>query len=262
MILARFTSGDEPRYGIVQGLDYTERCDLDFPDTARLVVLKGDPLFGAPEATGEVIPLNEVRLLSPVIPRSKVVGLGSTYDGEAGSLTEPPFVFLKPNTAVIGTDTPIIKPDWSQTLVHEAELAIIIKDLCKDVDPADAARHVLGYTVANDVAAPSDNIVRSKSFDTACPLGPWIYLPEADDEFNPANARVTLRIDGEVVGEGNTANLNVSIENIVASVSRMFTLLPGDVILTGAAAYAKDVPAGVGIAAQIDGLGRIASVVR
>ena len=247
MILARFTSGDEPRYGIVQGLDYTERCDLDFPDTARLVVLKGDPLFGAPEATGEVIALNEVRLLSPVIPRSKVVGLGSTYDGEAGSLTEPPFVFLKPNTAVIGTDTPIIKPDWSQTLVHEAELAIIIKDLCKDVDPADAAHHVLGYTVANDVAAPSDNIVRSKSFDTACPLGPWIYVPEADDEFNPANARVTLRIDGE---------------NIVASVSRMFTLLPGDVILTGAAAYAKDVPVGVGVAAQIDGLGRIASVVR
>ena len=229
MILARFTSGDEPRYGIVQGLDYTERCDLDFPDTARLVVLKGDPLFGAPEATGEVIALNEVRLLSPVIPRSKVVGLGSTYDGEAGSLTEPPFVFLKPNTAVIGTDTPIIKPDWSQTLVHEAELAIIIKDLCKDVDPADAAHHVLGYTVANDVAAPSDNIVRSKSFDTACPLGPW---------------------------------MNVSIENIVASVSRMFTLLPGDVILTGAAAYAKDVPVGVGVAAQIDGLGRIASVVR
>ena len=87
-------------------------------------------------------------------------------------------------------------------------------------------------------------------------------MPEADDEFNPANARVTLRIDGEVVGEGNTANLNVSIENIVASVSRMFTLLPGDVILTGAAAYAKDVPSGVGIAAQIDGLGRIASVVR
>ena len=119
--------------------------------------MKGDPLYTLPEATGEVVALSEARLVSPVIPRSKVVGIGKNYAAHAeemgGEAPSEPIVFLKPNTSVTGPDSPIVLPAWSDEVHYEAELAVVIKSVAKDLDPADAPRVILGYAVANDVSA-------------------------------------------------------------------------------------------------------------
>ena len=142
MKIARFSTGDEPRYGIVQGLPEHETASGE--SEGHLLVLKGDPLYSLPEATGEVVELREARLLSPVIPRSKVVGIGKNYGGHIAEMGEDepprdPVVFLKPNTSVIGPDAPIVLPAWSEEVHYEAELAVVIKTLAKDV-PRGARR--------------------------------------------------------------------------------------------------------------------------
>ena len=129
MKIARFSTGDEPRYGIVQGLPEHEVASGE--SEGHLLVLKGDPLYSLPEATGEVVELGEVRLLSPVIPRSKIVGIGKNYGGHIAEMGEDepprePVVFLKPNTSVIGPDAPIVLPAWSEEVHYEAELAVVI----------------------------------------------------------------------------------------------------------------------------------------
>jgi len=156
MKIARFSTGDEPRYGIVQGLPEHEVASGE--SEGHLLVLKGDPLYSLPEATGEVVELSEARLLSPVIPRSKVVGIGKNYAGHIAEMGEDepprdPVVFLKPNTSVIGPDAPIVLPSWSEEVHYEAELAVVIKTLAKDVPVEHADDVILGYTVANDVSA-------------------------------------------------------------------------------------------------------------
>ena len=119
-----------------------------------------------------------------------------------GAAPDEPIVFLKPNTAVIGPDAPVVLPPWSREVHYEGELAVVIKSLAKDVDAADAARVILGYTVANDVSArdrqgEEATWVRAKAFDTSCPLGPWIEIPEpgSDDGFDPARAVIRTRVD-------------------------------------------------------------------
>ena len=142
MKIARFSTGDEPRYGIVQGLP--EEGVASGESEGHLLALKGDPLYSLPEATGEVVELREARLLSPVIPRSKVVGAGANYaaGGSRAGAAVPggPVLFLKPNTAVIGPDAPIVLPAWSREVHYEGELAVVIGSLAKDVDAADAGR--------------------------------------------------------------------------------------------------------------------------
>ena len=168
MRIARFSDGTNPVYGALE------------EGSKRIVGLKGDPLFSPVEPSGQIYELNEVRLLSPVIPRSKVVGIGNNYSDTpipADERPEPP-MFLKANTSVIGPDDPIAIPSWSNDVAFEGELAIVIKSLAKDVSVQDAPQVILGYTVANDVTARDAMTggpwARGKSFDTSCPLGPWI----------------------------------------------------------------------------------------
>ena len=172
MRIVRFSDGDSPRYGALE------------EDSTRVVVLKGDPLFSPVEPSGQIVELEEIRLLSPVIPRSKVVGVGKNYADHAremgGEVPDHPILFLKPNTSVIGPDDPIVLPSWSQEVHHEAELAVVIKTLAKDVPVEGVADIILGYTCANDVTVadilnrdPSfAQWVRAKGFDTFCPFGP------------------------------------------------------------------------------------------
>ncbi|SHE25536.1 fumarylacetoacetate hydrolase family protein [Actinomyces glycerinitolerans] len=266
MKIARFSTGDELRYGIVDGLP-TDEAAPSGESAGRLLVLKGDPLYTVPEATGEVVPLNEARLVSPVIPRSKVVGIGKNYAAHAaemgGEAPADPIVFLKPNTAVIGPDMPIVLPDWSREVHYEAELAVVIKTVVKDASPRDAAAAVLGYTVANDVSArdcqrQDSTWTRAKAFDTSCPLGPWIEIPEPAGErsaFDPADAVVRARVDGRVVQEGNTADMIHSVPELIAYVSRIFTLLPGDVVLTGTPAGVGEIHAGQRVEVEVEGIG-------
>jgi len=233
--IARFTTGQDPRFALVEGE----------PGQEELVVITGDPIYMPVQPTGERIRLDDdaVRLLAPVIPRSKIVGVGRNYADHAAELgnevPSTPLLFLKPNTSVIGPDDPIVLPEWSQRVEHEAELAIVIGKVTKDVSPDRALDHVFGFTAANDVTArdiqrTDDQWTRAKGFDGSCPIGPWI-VPGLDTE----DLQVAARVNGETRQDGRTSQMVFDAAFLVSYVSEVFTLLPGDVILTGT-------PAGVG----------------
>jgi 2-keto-4-pentenoate hydratase/2-oxohepta-3-ene-1,7-dioic acid hydratase in catechol pathway len=234
MRIARFTTGDDPRYALVEGE----------PGSEHLIVLSGDPIYTPVRPTGERIVLADaVRLLAPVIPRSKVVGVGRNYAHHAAELGQAvpsmPLLFLKPNTSVIGPDDPIVLPSYSQEVHHEAELAVVIGKITKNVTPERALEHVFGYTAANDVTArdvqrTDAQWTRAKGFDSACPLGPWIVTDLDTDDL-----QVRARVNGELRQDGRTSQMVFDVPELVAFISEVFTLLPGDVILTGT-------PAGVG----------------
>ncbi|QPL04789.1 MULTISPECIES: fumarylacetoacetate hydrolase family protein [Actinomyces] len=274
MKIARFSTGDELRYGIVEGLPDGERSPSG-ESPGHLIVLTGDPLYQVPEATGEVIPLSEARLVSPVIPRSKVIGIGKNYAAHAAEMGSEapaePIVFIKPNTSVIGPDAPIVLPPWTREAHYEAELAVVIKSLAKDLSPEQAPRVILGYTVANDVSARdaqrSDTTwARAKGFDTSCPLGPWIEVPEpgrapGDGVFDPANALIRTRVDGRVVQEGSTRDMITDVAHLISYVSQVFTLLPGDVLLTGTPAGVGEIRAGQRVEVEVEGIGSFSNPV-
>lgn len=251
MQIARFMKGDAPAYGIVDG--------------GELVVLRSDPLFDSYDTTGERVPLDDVRLLSPVIPRSKVVGIGRNYADHAkemgDDLPTEPLVFLVPNTAVIGPDDPIVLPDYTSEVHHEAELAVVISRMCRFVPAEKAADVIFGYTVANDVSARdvqrSDlQWTRAKGFDTSCPIGPWI---ETDLDLSALPVR--SYVDGEVRQDGNTRDLVFSVPELIAYVSGIFTLLPGDIIMTGTPAGVGPIEAGQRVEVEVEGIGRFGNPV-
>lgn len=251
MKVARFVHGEMPAYGIV--------------DDEDLVVLKSDPLFDSWDTTGERVPLAGVRLLSPVIPRSKVVGIGRNYAAHATELGNEvptsPLTFLKPNTAVIGPDDPIVLPGYATEVHHEAELAVVISRMAKFVPVEKAADVIFGYTVANDVTsrdmqAAEPQWTRAKAFDTSCPLGPWI-----ETDLDPAAQPVRAWVDGELRQDGNTSQLIFPVPELIAFVSSIFTLLPGDVILTGTPAGVGPIEAGQRVEVEVGGIGRFGNPV-
>ena len=252
MRIARFSDGTNPVYGALE------------EGATRIVGLKGDPLFSPVEPSGQIYELDEVRLLSPVIPRSKVVGIGNNYSGvpvPADERTEPP-IFLKANTSVIGPDDPIAIPQWSSDVVFEGELAIVIKSLAKDVAVADAPQVVLGYTIANDVTARDQMTggpwTRGKSFDTACPLGPWITV---DPDLDVDNLSLRSFLNGQSAQDASTSTMIWNAHELVSFVSHQMTLLPGDVIVTGAPAGCGRIDAGDRVEIEIEGIGRLSNPV-
>ena len=255
MRIARFSLDDEPTYGLVGG----------DPGSERLLVLAGDPLYTPVKPTGREVPLDEVRLLAPVIPRSKVVGIGRNYADHAAELDHEvptrPLVFLKPNTSVIGPDDPIVLPAFSDEVPYEGELAVVIKRICKDVPRERVADVVLGYTVANDVTArdvqrTDDQWARAKGFDSSCPLGPWI-----ETELDVDDLRLTTRLDDETVQDGRTSQMVFDVPELVAYVSSAFTLLPGDVILTGTPSGVGPLAPGQRVEVEVEGIGTLSNPV-
>ena len=181
MRIARFAAGGDPQFGIVE----LAEDGGEHPDTVS--VLTGDPIAMPVQLTGERQELDGVRLLAPVIPRSKVVGVGRNYAEHAGRAGQRgarhlPLVFLKPNTSVIGPGDPIIYPRPPARCRYEGELAVVIGRICREV-PVDRVPEVIfGYTIANDVTArdlqKSDGQwARAKGYDTFCPLGPVDHHP-------------------------------------------------------------------------------------
>ncbi|SDQ75027.1 fumarylacetoacetate hydrolase family protein [Quadrisphaera sp. DSM 44207] len=255
MRIARFTTGEDPRFGLVEGEAGEE----------VLHVVVGDPLYAPLQPTGERVPLADARLLAPVIPRSKVVGIGRNYAEHAEELgndvPQRPLVFLTPNTAVVGPGDPVVLPEGSQEVHYEGELAVVIGRVCKDVPRERAREVVLGYTCANDVTArdwqrSDGQWARAKGFDTSCPLGPWI-VPDLD----VADLRVTTRLDGRTVQDGTTADMVFDVPDLVAAVSAAFTLLPGDVILTGTPAGVGPLAEGQRVEVEVEGVGVLANPV-
>jgi 2-keto-4-pentenoate hydratase/2-oxohepta-3-ene-1,7-dioic acid hydratase in catechol pathway len=254
--IARFTTGDDPRFGFVQtenGKDY-------------LAVLNGDPLYMPVNPTGERIEIGDgVRLLAPVIPRSKIVGVGRNYADHAkemgNEVPTSPLLFFKPNTAVIGPDDPIVLPDFTDEVSYESELAVVIGRITKDVTPERAREHVLGYTVANDVTArdaqrTDGQWARAKGFDSSCPVGPWI-----ETELDTDMLGVSSRVNGETRQDGNTRDLVFDIAFLVSYISEAFTLLPGDLILTGTPAGVGPIVAGDRVECEVEGIGVLSNPV-
>jgi len=250
--IARFSTGGDPRFGIV--------------DDDEIVVLRGDPMFSGFDTTEERIPLADVKFLAPVIPRSKVVAVGRNYREHAAELGNEapaePLLFLKPNTSVIGPGDTIVRPQQSSRVDFEGELAIVIGSIAKNVPEADAASVVFGYTVANDVTArdlqeKDGQWARAKGFDTFCPLGPVI-----ETEFEVASQGIETRVNGEVRQSGRLDEMVHSVASVIAYASAVFTLLPGDVILTGTPAGVGPIVAGDTVEVTVEGIGTLSNPVR
>jgi 2-keto-4-pentenoate hydratase/2-oxohepta-3-ene-1,7-dioic acid hydratase in catechol pathway len=254
MKVARFSHGESISFGIVDEEEH------------ELVVLKADPMFAGYDPTGERVPLGDAKLLAPVIPRSKVVAVGKNYRDHAaemgGEAPAEPLLFLKPNTAVIGPGDAIVLPPESAQVEFEGELAVVIGRIARRVSEADAASVIFGYTIANDVTArdlqrSDGQWTRAKGFDTFCPLGPVI-----DTDIDLERGTIETSVNGERRQEGRLADMVHSIPAIVAYASNVFTLLPGDVILTGTPAGVGPIVAGDTVEVGVSGLGTLANPVR
>ncbi|HEV2796157.1 MAG TPA: fumarylacetoacetate hydrolase family protein [Nocardioides sp.] len=266
MRICRFSTGEEPRFGVVTG----EVDELGQPaEDSVVVALAGDPLYVGIKLLDEQHRLSDVRLLAPVIPRSKVVGVGRNYAAHAAELgndlPSEPLLFLKPNTTVVGPGDPIYYPPQTSNLHYEGELAVVIGRICRDVPAEQATDVIFGYTIANDVTArdlqKSDvQFTRAKGFDSFCPVGPWIETDLDPQDFLDGRA-VQTHLNGDVVQDGTTADMVFDVPSLVAHVSSVMTLLPGDLILTGTPEGVGPMEVGDEVEISIAGIGALTNPV-
>jgi len=245
MQIVRFRAGEVACYGVLEG--------------PAVVEYSGVP-WSAFRRGRRRHPLRQVVLLAPVVP-SKVVAIGLNYRARAAELALPlpdePLIALKPPSSVIGPDDPIVLPAQSASVEHEAELAVVIKRRCRNVSPARALEYVLGYTGLNDVTAQDvrareGRVARAKGFDTFCPLGPCIVT-----DLDPRAIGVEALVNGVVRQSGSTKDLIFPVEDLVARVSEVMTLMPGDVIGTGTPAGAGVLAAGDRVDVRVEGVGSL-----
>ena len=247
MKILRYEADGDARYGI-----------LEEDDSIRQLV--GSP-FGDFAAGDEVAQLDQVRVLAPVAP-DKVIGVGLNYkDHIEESGKEPPafpMLFMKPSTAVIGPEEPIVYPPEGERVDYEVELVAVIGREARRVSERGALDYVLGYTCGNDVSARNiqlpemamGTLLIGKGFDTFCPLGPVIATG-----LDPTNIEVMTRLNGEERQRANTSNLLFSVANLVSYISQAITLEPGDVILTGTPEGVGPMQPGDVCEIEIDGVG-------
>lgn len=244
--------GSDPLFGVLE-------------DDNSITVITGDPIYQGIQKTAAKLQLNQVRLLAPVIPRSKIVAIGKNYADHAaemgGVVPDEPIIFIKPNTTVIGPGDTIVWPAMAPSIDYEAELAIVIGRICKDVPKEKINDVIFGYTLANDVTCrelqkKDGQWARAKGFDTFCPLGPWI-----ETDFVPGNQRITTTVNGEVKQDGKLSDMIFKVADIVNFVSSVMTLLPGDVIITGTPAGIGPMPEKSTVAVSIEGLGQLTNKV-
>jgi 2-keto-4-pentenoate hydratase/2-oxohepta-3-ene-1,7-dioic acid hydratase in catechol pathway len=228
MKFARFLRHGKSFYGMVDQMIYPIRGDI----------------FNKFQISPKGFKPEEIRLLPPCHP-SKIILVGLNYldhvkESQSSNIVpEEPVLFMKPSTSVIGPDETIFYPEGVERLDFEAELAVVIRDRCKNLMPASVPDHILGFTCLNDVTARNlqkkdVQWTRAKSFDTFCPLGPFIV-----DNIDQGNSKIQSYLNGKLCQSSNTNRMIFSVEKIVSFVSRIMTLLPGDVISTGT-------PSGVG----------------
>jgi 2-keto-4-pentenoate hydratase/2-oxohepta-3-ene-1,7-dioic acid hydratase in catechol pathway len=226
--------------------------------------IDGDPL-GEWQPGEEVCSLAAVRFLPPCVP-SKIVAVGVNYHEHAhemgSQLPEEPLLFLKPPSAILGHRESIIYPSHlSQRVDYEGELAVVMGRRGKDIPVEEALDYVLGYTCANDVTARDlqnrdGQWTRSKGFDTFCPLGPVIRT-----ELDPKALTITTRVNGEIRQHASTSDLIFPVDVLVASISQVMTLEPGDVVLTGTPSGVGALGPGDVVEVEIQGIGTLANPV-
>ena len=204
--------------------------------------------------------LDDLRLLAPVLP-GKVVAVGLNYRAHAAELSmataAEPILFMKPSTAVIGPGDTIVCPPRSAQVDYEAELAVVVGRRCRDLSPGAAAEAVAGYTCGNDVTARDlqqldGQWTRAKSFDTFCPLGPWVVR-----EAPPPEACVSALVDGAEVQRGLVGDMVVSPLELLTFASGIMTLEPGDVLMTGTPPGVGPLAHGQTVSVVVGGVGRL-----
>lgn len=237
--------------------DYQGKANVGLVDGDTVYSVDGD-LFGEWMRSGPVASLQDVQLLAPVQP-SKIVCVGRNYAAHAAEhgadVPDEPLLFLKPPSAVIGPHAAIHLPTLSTQVEHEAELAVVIGKRCRHVAPADAWDTVFGYTCANDVTARDlqrrdGQWTRAKGFDTFCPVGPAIVT-----DFTPADVDIVCRVNGEVRQRANTRDMVFHIPELIAAVTVVMTLEPGDLLLTGTPEGVSPIEAGDLVEIEVGGLG-------
>ena len=243
MKLIRFLKNDQPCYGLIEeGAAYTVEGSI----------------FGEFRQAEKVAALTEVRLLPPCQP-TKILAVGlnyRTHAAEAGyDVPTEPLVFSKPPSSVIGPLEPIIYPILSKQVDYEGELAVVIGRRARNVPPEKAHDFVLGYTCGNDVTArdlqrPDNQWTRAKGFDTFCPLGPCIVT-----DLDPANLAIRARVNGEIRQSATTSDMVFNVAELIAYISQVMTLEPGDVILTGTPSGVGPLQPGDVVEVEIEGIG-------
>ena len=250
MKLVRYQQGEATHWGYLDG--------------QQVGPITGD-IFGEFSRGRKKVPLAQLKLLAPCQP-GKIVGLAQNFFDrvrESGApAPELPTLFLKPPSSVIGPDEPIRLPPQSQQVEHGAELAVVIGKAARWLPPEEALAHVLGYTCANDLAArdliDADRLwARGKGFDTFCPLGPCIATG-----LDPAELLITCRVNGETRQMSSTHDMLFSVSKIIAFVSSIMTLVPGDVILSGTPSGSGLLNPGDVVEVEIEGIGKLKNPVK
>jgi 2-keto-4-pentenoate hydratase/2-oxohepta-3-ene-1,7-dioic acid hydratase in catechol pathway len=247
MKLVRFMApgGQDPVCGIVINDEIAE--------------LEGD-LFSDPARQKGRHPLSGVTLLPPCRP-TKIVAVGLNYGDHARELgfapPDEPVVFLKPPTTIVGPGEAIVYPRSSSQVDFEAELGVVIRSRIRAIKPHEASGHILGYTCANDVTArdlqkKDGQWTRAKSFDTFCPLGPWI-----ETDLDPGDLLVESYLNGERKQSSRTSQLIFGVDLLVSFISGIMTLEPGDIIITGTPAGIGPMLPGDEVEVRIEGIGRL-----
>lgn len=252
MRIARYRFEQDVSYGIVDGQVVRQIAGTPFPSGSDV------------EVTGREHDIDEVDILAPVLP-TKIVAVAKNYADHAEEMgTEvpaEPMIFLKPSTSVIGPEGIIALPAQSENVEHEAELAVVIGRLCKDVPEHRVGEVILGYTCANDITARDlqardGQWGRAKGFDTFCPLGPWIVT-----DLDPDELVIECEVNEQVRQDGSTADMVRTVPELVAWISRVMTLVPGDVILTGTPAGVGPLRNGDTVTVTIEGIGTLDNIV-
>ena len=245
------TNEKEIRYGVLEG-EQVRLLDRSFLDSNS-------------KPTNACIPLDTVTLLAPVEP-SKVICVGLNYalhiQEMNHSLPEDPVIFLKAPTCIIGPEAEIIYPKISQQVDYEAELAVVIGDTIKDVTEEEAAQAIFGYTCANDVTArdlqkKDGQWTRGKSFDTFCPIGPWVVT-----DLDPSRLEIQLLLNGEVKQSSNTRFFITSVPKLVSYISQVMTLKPGDIVLTGTPEGVGPMQSGDEVVVRIQAIGELHNILK
>ena len=230
----------------------------------RIGMIEGTPFepFRRQEA---LLSIDKVQLLSPVVP-GKIIGVGFNFRVHADELNaevpQVPLIFFKPPSSLIGPGDAIILPPQSDQVEHEGELAVVIGKRGRWVSPDEATQLVLGYSIANDVTArdlqrSDDQWTRAKGFDTFCPIGPWI-----ETELEPTDTMITCTVNGQMRQMASTRDMIFSVRELIAFISSIMTLEPGDLILTGTPAGVGTLAPGDEVMVKIEGIGSLTNVVR